>query len=207
MVSIPWGGTVPRGWAECAAVTSGPCGGLKHLLLSRPTDHHIRLLLSPGTGPSSLLRLFPRTALSLVPVSKEMIQLTRQSTQGSSVAPSHRALLLHLELAASGGCREGTRWCVIWGRHGTRHSGRPRSGWVGAGQGEGQKASSASLLTRAPEHPPGTLGSALAIIDYRLCRGLSGRDWIKNWLRPMRREVLQSVSEKSFPLGIPGSHL
>lgn len=85
----------------------------------------------------------------------------------------------------------------------------PEVAELGAGQAEGQVASSAALLMPAPEHLPGTLGSsALVVMDYCLRRGLSGRDWIKNWQRPVRRGVLQAdFSEDSFPLGIPVSHL
>uniref|UniRef100_A0A8P0SQW6 Coiled-coil domain-containing protein 167 n=1 Tax=Canis lupus familiaris TaxID=9615 RepID=A0A8P0SQW6_CANLF len=62
----------------------------------------------------------------------------------------------------------------------------PEVAELGAGQAEGQVASSAALLMPAPEHLPGTLGSsALVVMDYCLRRGLSGRDWIKNWQRPI----------------------
>lgn len=83
----------------------------------------------------------------------------------------------------------------------------PEVAGMGAGQGEGQKASSASLLTQASEHLPGTLGSALVIIDHCLCRGLSGRNWIENWLRPVKERGAPVSSKKSFPLGIPASHI
>ena len=112
-------------------------GGLKHLLLPAPSPLTFTsgcccsLSLAsqcsfpysagssttfglPGTGPISWLGLFPRTALPLVPVSREVTQLTKQLTEGSAVAPPHRALLPELELAAGWGCREGGRWCVLW---------------------------------------------------------------------------------------------
>lgn len=57
-------------------------------------------LASPGTGPVSWLGLFPRTTVPLVPISREMTQLTRQLTQHYAVAPSHRALFPEAELAA-----------------------------------------------------------------------------------------------------------
>lgn len=80
----------------------------------------------------------------------------------------------------------------------------PEVAGMGAGQGEGQKASSASLLTQASEHLPGTLGSALVIIDHCLCRGLSGRNWIENWLRPVKvRGAPVSLLEKVLPFGDP----
>lgn len=118
-----------RGWALYvggAAVETGPHGCLKKCLLSSapalgpltiasamavpgawlPRAHLPPVpilrwpLASPGTGPVSWLGLFPRTTVPLVPISREMTQLTRQLAQHYAVAPSHRALSPEAELAA-----------------------------------------------------------------------------------------------------------
>lgn len=55
----------------------------------------------PRRRPQLLAEAVPQDSPTLVPISREMIQLTGQLPRGSSVAPPHRALLLELELAAS----------------------------------------------------------------------------------------------------------
>ncbi|XP_044913407.1 coiled-coil domain-containing protein 167 isoform X1 [Felis catus] len=54
-----------------------------------------------------------------------------------------------------------------------------------------KKRENLGVALEASEHLPGTLGSALVIIDHCLCRGLSGRNWIENWLRPVKIDGLE----------------
>lgn len=75
----------------------------------------------------------------------------------------------------------------------------------GRAEGQGPRDCRCSSDT-GPEHLPGTLGLALAVADYRLCRGHSRGIGAENRLRPIWRGVFHSESsEKSFRLGGPRS--
>lgn len=130
---------VPGAWLPRAHLPTG-------LILEWP-------LASPGTGPVSWLGLFPRTTVPLVPISREMTQLSRQLTQHYAVAPSHRALFPEAELAACW-LQGRDRWCIMCARQWDEGNADP--GWVLARErGRRPKDFKCNSHT-GPDHLPGS---------------------------------------------------